>query len=224
MPREILLPGSVWAVSDQRLFFGMQEIRKADLSSFHVLGEWWARDATKAYCAGSEIRDANVNTFQVLNTLYAKDARRAYTMKGPILEVDDVACFEVIGGTDHPFNTSNGYAKDSRRVYHTILGAKACEIKGADAASFIARGHGYGSDKANVYYERKKVVGADPTKWQHIRGPHSRSGKNAYFLGKRIRGADGESLESLPQLLAGHCWSRDSNNYYRDDQPADPKE
>src|SRR5262249_48699898 len=106
---------------------------------------------------------------------------------------------------------------------HTIVGGKACVIKGADAASFGARGHGYGSDKTTVYFERKKMPGADPEKWQHIRGPHSRSGKNAYVLGQRIRGANGNCLESLPILGTAEVWCRDEMGYYQMDQPGDPE-
>lgn len=222
MAKAFLAPGWPWFVSDQRLFFGMQEIRRADIATFQPLNEWWGRDASRVYCAGSEMREADVETFCVLNSLYAKDARHAYTIKGPIREVEDSSSFEAIGPTEHAFNTTNGYAKDARLVYHTIVGGKACVIKGADAASFTARGNGYGSDKSAVFFERKKVPGAEPEKWQHIRGPHSRSAKNAYALGQRVRGANGNCLESLPVLQLAEYWCRDDKSYYRWDQPSDP--
>lgn len=222
MAKTYLAPGWAWFVSDQRLFFGMQEVRRADIPTFQVLNEWWGRDANRVYCAGSEMRNADVETFHVLNSLYARDARNVYTIKGPIREAEDASAFQAIGPTEHAFNTTNGYAKDARHVYHTVEEGKACVIKGADAASFTARGHGYGSDRSSVYFERKKVPGANPEKWQHIRGPHSRSEKNAYVLGKRIRGADGNRLESLPILAINECWSRDDKGYYRWDQPGDP--
>ncbi len=222
MSKSYLAPGWPWFVSGQRLFFGMQEIRRADLATFRTLNEWWGRDASRVYCAGSEMRDVDVETFGVLNSLYAKDARNAYTINGRIREAEDASAFQAVGPTEHAFNTTNGYAKDASLVYHTIVGGKACVVKGADAASFAARGNGYGSDKSSVYFERKKVPGADPEKWRHIRGPHSRSGKNAYFLGQRIRGANGESLESLPILETSEYWCRDDKGYYCCDKPSDP--
>jgi len=218
-----LAPGWPWIVNDQRLFFGMQEVRRADLDSFQVLNEWWGRDAYRVYCAGSEMRNADLATFRVLNSLYAKDARNAYTIKGPIREVEDVSTFEAVGPTEHAFNTTNGFAKDGGRVYHTTLGGKPCVIKGADAASFTPCGNGYASDKSTVYFERKKLPGADPDKWQHIRGPYSRSEKNAYVLGERIRGAYGNCLEPLPGMETSGDWCRDDKGYYRWDQPADPE-
>lgn len=221
MANSYLAPGWPWFLSDQRLFFGMQEIRRADIATFQPLNQWWGRDASRVYCAGSEVREADVETFRVLNSLYAKDARNAYTLKGPIREATDVSAFEVIGPTEHAFNTTNGYARDTHLVYHTIVGGKACVIKGADATSFTSRGNGYGSDRSAVYFERKKIPGADPEKWQHLRGPHSRSGKNAYVLGQRIRGANGNYLESLPILETSEYWCRDDKGYYRWDQPGD---
>lgn len=168
------------------------------------------------------MRDADVETFRVLNSLYAKDARNAYTIKGPIREAEDASAFKTVGRTEHAFNTTNGYAKDARLVYHTIVGGKASVINGADTASFTSRGNGYGSDNSAVYFERKKVPGADPDKWQHIRGPHSRSEKNAYVLGQRIREANGNCLESLPILERSEYWCRDDKGYYRWNQPGDP--
>ena len=223
MAKSFLAPGWPWFISDGRLFFGMQEMRRADIPTFRPLNEWWGRDANRIYCAGSEMREADVETFQVLNSLYAKDARHAYTIKGPIREAE-VSTFGPIGTTEHAFNTTNGYAKDAQFVYHTIVGGKACAIKGADAASFTARGNGYGSHDAAVYFERKKLPGAHPENWRHIRGPHSHSEKNAYVLGQRIRGANGNCLESLPILETGECWCRDDSGYFRWDKPGDPEE
>lgn len=124
--------GMCWYFKKERLHFGMQEIRRADVSSFQVLNSWWAKDRYRVYCAGSEVRGADVDTFRVLNKLYAVDSKTAYTIKGPIRE-SDVTTFEVVGETAHGFNTDNGYAKDANHVYHTIVGGKACIVKGADA-------------------------------------------------------------------------------------------
>jgi len=223
MAKSVLVPGWPWYVKDGRLHWAMQQARRASVATFEPLGEYWGRDAERVYVAGSEMRDADRETFQVLNTLYAKDRRKAYTLKGPIAEAD-AATFEAIGPTEHAFNTTNGYAKDSRNVYHTTVGGKACVIKGADADSFVSRGHGYGSDSSAVYFERKRVPGADPAAWRLLRGPHSCSGTNAYVLGQRIGGADGRRLESLPVLEGPECWSRDDNGYYRWTEPGDPRQ
>ncbi len=222
MARSYLVPGWNWFIQDQRLFFGMQEVRSADVSTFQPLNEWWGKDAKRGYCAGSVMSVADVKTFGVLNSLYAKDSRNAYTIKGPIIGAD-VSTFATEGPTEHAFNATNGYAKDVRFVYHTIVGGKACVIKGADAASFSSRGNGYGADDSHVYFERKKVPGADPAKWRHIRGPHSHSETNAYILGQRIRGANGNCLESLPFLRSQGYWSRDDKGYYLWDKLSDPE-
>jgi hypothetical protein len=221
--KSFLAPGWPWFVRDNQLFFGVQQVRTADIPTFQALSEFWGRDVHRVYCAGSEMRDADVQTFRVLNRLYAEDIRNAYTIKGPIPEAD-VSSFTAVGPTEHAFDTTNGYAKDSRRVYHTIVGKKACVIKDADAASFASCGNGYGRDDSAVYYERTKMPGADPVHWQHIRGPHSRSETNAYVLGRRIRGANAVCLESLPILDISEYWSRDDKSYYYWDKPGDPED
>jgi hypothetical protein len=224
MAQQTLVPGWSWYIDKQRLFFGMQQMRRADLGSFRPLNEWWGLDANRVYCAGSEMRDADPKTFTVLNSLYAKDARQAYTIKGPIPDVEDTSTFQAVGPTEHPFNAENGYAKDSQHVYHTTLGGKASVVKGADPTTFRALGRGYGADKSTLFFERKKVPSADPETWEHIRGPHSRDAENAYFLGRRIPGADLNSLESLPFLGMTGYWSRDDNGYFNQEKSAEPEE
>lgn len=222
MARSYLVPGWNWFIQDQRLFFGMQDLRRADVSTFQPLNEWWGKDAKRVYLTSSEMRNADAETFCVLNSLYAKDVRNAYTIMGRISGAD-VSTFAAVGPTEHAFNATNGYAKDAQSVYHTIVGGKPCVIKGADAASFTSRGNGHGTDDSHVYFERKKVPGADPAKWRHIRGPHSHSETNAYILGQRIRGANGNCLESLPILETAEYWSRDDKGYYRWDKLSDPE-
>lgn len=222
MPTQVLISGWPWYACDGRLHWGMQAMRRADLATFEPLGKYWGRDATRVYNCGSEMRDADRNSFRVLNELYAKDCRKAYTMMGPIAEAD-VATFEAIGPVLHPFNAENGYAKDCRGVYHTTLGGRTCILKGADPLTFIPRGNGYGSDATSVYFERRKVPGVDLQSWQFVRGPHSRSGKNAYVVGRRIRGADGRRLVSLPILELGGLWCRDDTGYYDRDVAVDPR-
>jgi hypothetical protein len=216
-----LVPGWPWVVDEGRLYWGMKHVTKADLASFQPLNDFWGRDASRVYCAGSEMRDADLDTFHVLNKLYAKDSRHAYTPLGPIKEAD-ADSFEAIGPIEHPFNTFNSFAKDKRFVYHTWSGGKACILKGADSGSFSPCGHGYGRDESSVYFERKKLASAQSSDWQYIRGPHSRAAKNGYWLGKRISGADGRSLESLP-IIDSEYWCRDHKGYYLDDKPGDPR-
>jgi hypothetical protein len=194
---------------------------RIDAATYHPLNETWSRDAKRVYCVGSEIRGADPKTFQVLNRLYAKDHNRVYTLRGAIPEAD-AESFVVVGHTEHAFNTFNGYAKDSQRVYHTIEGGKACIIKAADSATFMALGHGYGTDQSRVYLERYPLKGAIPGIWRHLRGPHSHSDEEAYCRNQLIRSANGNHLESLPLVLDGY-WSRDNQgNYYHEDQPSDP--
>jgi hypothetical protein len=221
--KTFLSPGLQWSVEDGRLYFHILPVPKADLSTFQPLSDFWGRDAKRVYCAGREIRGADAASFSVLNRLYAKDASRTYTIKGPIKDAD-AATFQAIGPTMHPFNTHNGFAKDCRNVYHSVVGGVASLVRGADAASFHACGNGYGCDSRHVYFERKVLPDADPANWVHIRGLHSRSGDNAYFRDCRISEANGSRLESLPILNYGEEWSRDDQQYFCREVASDPRQ
>jgi hypothetical protein len=219
-----LVLGWPWNVKSGALYFGGYPAKAADAASFQPLSEFWGRDANHVFCATSVMRDADVKTFTVLNELYAKDARHAYTIKGQIKDAD-AASFTAVGSTQHPFDTTNGYAKDKNYVYHTVVGGKACVMKNADPETFAAYGRGWGGDKSSVYWERFRLQGAAPADWRPVGGPHSVSGKNAYCLKKKIRGGDGRHLESLPILdIFGGLWSRDAKWYFRSDEPCDPRQ
>lgn len=223
MARVPVVAGWPWFVEAGDLYFGtVTKVSKADIATFQPLGDWWGRDCKHVFCAGRAIRDADVSSFRVLNRLYAKDAHRAYTIKGPI-EAADAKTFQAMGPTIHPFNTHNGFAKDSRNVYHSVVGGVASLVKGADPESFRACGNGYGCDNRTVYFERKALPNADPTNWIHIAGVHSRSGDYAFFRDSQIPGASGSRLQSLPLLSYGEEWSRDDKQYFCREEPRDPR-
>ncbi len=220
----VIVRGWPWCEASGKLYFGgMHHIRYADRSTFDVLSKWWARDSKNVYSAGSVIRDADVESFTVLNELYAKDANRAYTMMGPIKGAD-VSTFTSIGDTKHPCSTYKRYAKDSQAVYHTTKGGKACLMKAADPATFTPLSHGYGCDSKHVFCERTKLPGAKPDEWEFIRGHHSRSAERAFLWNKRIKGARGNSLRSLPMIDFLDIWCRDDKSFFNRTSPANPQD
>ena len=212
-----------WWTRDDHVYFDEGKLSPVDISSFQPLGTTWARDAKRVYSHGLVIRGADPATFIAINSLYGKDDHHIYTLTGKMKEIE-ASTFVGIGPTAHWFNTENGYGKDSQFVYHTTVGGKACALKKADTLSFTSLGNGFGCDQAAVYFETKQLSGADPAEWNHIRGPHSRSGNKGYCLNKRIRGADGHRLESLPILESPDYWSRDEKGFFRWDEPRDSRE
>ena len=177
-----------WWTRDDEVYFHEGKLQRVDIDSFQPLSETWARDAKRVYCGIEVMRGADPASFVALNSIYGKDHNNVYTLTGAKKEID-ASTFAAVGPTSHWFNTYNSYGKDEKHVYHLTFGGKACVLKDADAASFNARNKGFGSDKSAVYFERKLLPGADPGDWEHLRGPHSRSGKCGYCLNKRRRPA-----------------------------------
>ncbi len=212
-----------WWTRDGEVYFREGKLQRVDLDSFQPLSETWARDAKRVYCGIEVMRGADPASFIALNSIFGKDDKYVYTLTGAKKEID-ASRFVALGSTSHWFNTYNSYGKDEKHVYHLTIGGKACVLKNADAASFNALGNGFGCDKSAVYFERKPLPGANPDDWEHLRGPHSRSGKRGYCLNKRIRGVDGSRMESLPILDNPDYWSRDASGYYRWDEPRNARE
>lgn len=215
-----IVRGWPWSQAEDGIYWGCQKLRGVDHKSFVVLSDAWARDDRSVYSCGSRIRDADPESFRVLNEHYALDKSRVYTARAPI-EGADPASFRVVGPTFHDFNVTNGYAVDGSAVYHTEYLYKARVLKSADCRTFRSLGRGYACDDTSVFFEAAKLSSARPDDWRHIAGPHSVSGKHAYWLAKRIKGADGGSLESLPSNSGG--WSRSGSSYFRCDTLADAK-
>ena len=56
MSTQRLISGWPWLVCDDRLYWGMQAMRRADFSTFEAIGEYWGRDAARVYSCGSVMR------------------------------------------------------------------------------------------------------------------------------------------------------------------------
>lgn len=195
----------------------------ADATNRETLTDCWSRDAKHVYSVGRRIRNADRDSFTVLNEHYAVDRNRVYTPKGPV-NVAHLPSFRVVGPAFHWFNVSNAYAADQSNVYYTEFLYKARVVKTADPANFEALSHGYGADDKTVYWGWKRLSGASPNDWQFKAGPHSTSDQKAYCFAKRIKGADGHSLTSLPILQSNEYWCRADAEYYLGDTSANAQD
>ena len=194
-----------------------------DRLSREVLSDCWSRDSEYVYSCDTRVKNADPQSFTVLNEHYAVDRERVYTPHSPITEADR-SSFRTVGPVFHWFNVSNAYAADESKVYHTEFLYKARVLKTATPKSFRALTHGYGADEKNVYWGWKQLPGAAPADWEFVGGPHSRSGKNAYCFAKKVKGADGRTLTSLPVIDSGEYWCRTDSSFYNWENAGDGRD
>lgn len=113
------------------------------------------------------------------------------------------------------FTCCNGYKIESDEVYfvdwNEARGKKKVLIRGADAKTFKALDQSrYAIDKNSVYYEEKKLAGADPKTFVSLPSYYGKDKHYAFRGASKIEGANGETFK----ILEGGVYSRDNKDYF----------
>lgn len=81
---------------------------------------------------------------------------------------------------------------------------------GADPATFQRlKGDGYAKDKDHVFYQGRKVEGAQSATFIALSNDYGRDSISGFYQSEPIPGSDGQTLEVLPRM-----WVRDKNDVY----------
>ena len=155
-------------------------------------------------------------TFQEISAVYSKDKNGVYVIENrewKKLEGLDPVTFEIIN-----INGSvRQYLKDKNGVY-SIDGDSdnlVLEKLPYDPQTYEVINQLYSRDKNNIYYDNKKIEGADLPTFQRIdEYIYSKDKNNIYFRGKKISGVDKETFEKIDK----YNYSKDKNNIYYDDK------
>ena len=155
-------------------------------------------------------------TFQEISAVYSKDKNGVYVIENrgwKKLEGLDPVTFEIIN-----INGSvRQYLKDKNGVY-SIDGDSdnlVLEKLPYDPQTYEVINQLYSRDKNNIYYDNKKIEGADLFTFQRIdEYIYSKDKNNIYFRGKKISGVDKETFEKIDK----YNYSKDKNNIYYDDK------
>ena len=149
-------------------------------------------------------------TFQEISAVYSKDKNGVYVIENrgwKKLEGLDPVTFEIINIS----GSARQYLKDKNGVY---------SIDG-DSDNLVLEKLPYDPqtyeviNKNNIYYDNKKIEGADLPTFQRIdEYIYSKDKNNIYFRGKKISGVDKETFEKIDK----YNYSKDKNNIYYDDK------
>lgn len=155
-------------------------------------------------------------TFQEISAVYSKDKNGVYVIENrgwKKLEGLDPVTFEIINIS----GSARQYLKDKNGVY-SIDGDSdnlVLEKLPYDPQTYEVINQLYSRDKNNIYYDNKKIEGADLLTFQRIdEYIYSKDKNNIYFRGKKISGVDKETFEKIDK----YNYSKDKNNIYYDDK------
>ena len=155
-------------------------------------------------------------TFQEISVVYSKDKNGVYVIENrgwKKLEGLDPVTFEIINIS----GSARQYLKDKNGVY-SIDGDSdnlVLEKLPYDPQTYEVINQLYSRDKNNIYYDNKKIEGADLPTFQRIdEYIYSKDKNNIYFRGKKISGVDKETFEKIDK----YNYSKDKNNIYYDDK------
>ena len=155
-------------------------------------------------------------TFQEISAVYSKDKNGVYVIENrgwKKLEGLDPVTFEIININ----GSARQYLKDKNGVY-SIDGDSdnlVLEKLPYDPQTYKVINQLYSRDKNNIYYDNKKIEGADLPTFQRIdEYIYSKDKNNIYFRGKKISGVDKDTFEKIDK----YNYSKDKNNIYYDDK------
>ena len=155
-------------------------------------------------------------TFQEISVVYSKDKNGVYVIENrgwKKLEGLDPVTFEIINIS----GSARRYLKDKNGIY-SIDGDSdnlVLEKLPYDPQTYEVINQLYSRDKNNIYYDNKKIEGADLLTFQRIdEYIYSKDKNNIYFRGKKISGVDKETFEKIDK----YNYSKDKNNIYYDDK------
>ena len=155
-------------------------------------------------------------TFQEISAVYSKDKNGVYVIENrgwKKLEGLDPVTFEIINIS----GSARQYLKDKNGVY-SIDGDSdnlVLEKLPYDPQTYEVINQLYSRDKNNIYYDNKKIEGADLPTFQRIdEYIYSKDKNNIYFRGKKISGVDKDTFEKIDK----YNYSKDKNNIYYDDK------
>lgn len=78
-----------YSVKGGKVFYGNEEITKADAKSFEILENFlYAKDSDNIYYEGLSINGADQRTFEVLSYIYSKDKNNIYLFEKKLTEAN----------------------------------------------------------------------------------------------------------------------------------------
>jgi hypothetical protein len=170
-----------------KVFFRKKEIVGADPKSFRLINYGVARDARSMFFMGKRADGVDPDTYELV------EAFPDPSMPG--------------AGSDY-FRTRDGV------FYDPVEGLpKKLRITG-DPASFRCLANSYATDGVNIFFNAKKLSGAQLSDWGWLGHCYYSSNGNVYNWGRKLKGVSASEFEALPGWgefarfgsKYFHCW------------------
>ncbi|HRH70058.1 MAG TPA: DKNYY domain-containing protein [Flavobacteriales bacterium] len=160
----------------------VQELEGADAATFTVLGHEHGKDRAQAWYQDRPFGVADLNSLMALDTRFTKDDVHAYLDRKPV-PGSHGRSFALI---DH------NHASDTLHRYYILRSANDVAIAPipCDIASFSVVDYHYALDMDHVFYEGRRIPGAEPGGFVVLGTCYARDGRGVFFRDERIEGAD----------------------------------
>lgn len=166
-------------------------LENADPASFVVLGEGYAKDNSTAWYLDRAFKVEDLESLTVLNHHFIKDNKTAYLDRKTI-GGSDGKTFEVI--SDH-------YAKDFKKYYYCTPFDGQYEIKPIPChyESFVVVDYQYAKDKSSVFYEGRKLSGAESSTFELISYGYAKDRQHVFFRNVIVDKADPSTFTAFTE-------------------------
>lgn len=213
-----------YCIKDGWAYYGDRCLDQADVDCFVIHDERWACDGPHVYEGGRHKRSIDGKTFVYLNVVYVRDEKAVHTCAG-IVRGADPKSFEPLDSgyqaSDFRYATQlrlGGYGRDAANVfYNDSLDHKAHRLKGADPASFVSLGNGYGRDRHTVFLYGVPLPRVTSARWTHFGRGYSIDHEHAYYGAKILDGVDPSKLAVCCLSTTGR-YATDGNRFFNNDQ------
>lgn len=194
----------------------MKTIKEADPKTFEGISYTFGKDKNAVYKRENKLAGVDPATFEEIDSSFTKDKNNVYYEEMPMKGVDPK--------TFEPFvdyilvKDKNGIYKfgktwgidedesDSKLVVEKVELSPEIDLKTLKPMENYSY---YSKDKNNVYYDFKKIEGADIKSFEPLGYVIGKDKNSVYYETQKINGVDANSFESL-----GENFFKDKNNVY----------
>lgn len=178
----------------------------------------FSKDKKAVYCWARRVAGANPATFRALSWAFVTDGNFVWNHIGKVKDADPATFVACDSGSG--IRWGHGYGKDVNSVFYSPGDQRARRVVKADARTFRSCGDtclvGYDDDFA--FAEWASIQKAKRKSWRYLSNSYSRDEKAAFYLERRVEGADLETFEVVPVFSRSDIGpaplARDKNHYY----------
>lgn len=232
---EELTPGNEFRDGDETTLYWLRDgkvmyrhypLTGAHAESFRFYRGSFGKDRKSCWSTNVKLTGGNGATFRALNYAYVTDGVTVWTTGGRADDADAATFVVCDSGSKTIIGTrvSQGFGKDSERVYSYDGQGKTKLVRKASAATFTSVNGIFGHDGTTVFYGATPLPNADATQWRMLGGNYSRDDKRIYYCSRPMVDVDIDSFEIVPTGKDYVQLARDAKSFWNNDTAMDAAE